>query len=420
MNNNLPNAQKLNHHIRKMSGRDEHEENRTATSLELLFDLTFVISFGFASSQFAHFIAEGHYANALIGFAFSSFAICWAWINFSWFASAYDTDDWVFRLMTMMQMTGVLIFALGIKPMFISLEHGHHIETKIIIFGYIIMRFSMVLQWLRAAKQDSKRRKTNLNYAIGILIAQIFWVATLFLNVKITTMMIISTFLILFELAIPILSERKTGGTPWHAHHISERYMLFAIIALGEGLVGTVASLSSNIEASGWSLDTILVGLGGTGLTFCVWWIYMMLPSAHILHSHRNRSFVWGYGQLITICSIVAIGAGLHVAAYFIAHEAHINSLATILSIAIPFGVFIVSIYLLYYHLVRSFDTLHIFLLSGTLFFILLSIFAAIQGINMAYCLIILNLAPIVTIIGYELFGHKYQANALIKNISPK
>ena len=44
--------------------------------------------------------------------------ISWAWINFSWFASAYDTDDWLFRLLTMVQMVGVLILALGLPAMF--------------------------------------------------------------------------------------------------------------------------------------------------------------------------------------------------------------------------------------------------------------------------------------------------------------
>ena len=51
--------------------------------------------------------------TSLIGFVFSVFAITWAWINFSWFASAYDTDDWVFRLLTLLQMVGVLVLALG-------------------------------------------------------------------------------------------------------------------------------------------------------------------------------------------------------------------------------------------------------------------------------------------------------------------
>ncbi|WP_319803870.1 low temperature requirement protein A [Dermacoccus barathri] len=33
-------------------------------------------------------------------FVFTSFGIIWAWINYSWFASAYDTDDWLYRLLT--------------------------------------------------------------------------------------------------------------------------------------------------------------------------------------------------------------------------------------------------------------------------------------------------------------------------------
>ena len=34
------------------------------------------------------------------------FAIWWAWVNYSWFASAYDTDDIIFRLLTFVVMTG--------------------------------------------------------------------------------------------------------------------------------------------------------------------------------------------------------------------------------------------------------------------------------------------------------------------------
>jgi low temperature requirement protein LtrA len=97
-----------------MSGRDPHEPHRTATPLELLFDLTFVIAFGVAAAQFAHALASDHVESGLISFAFATFAVSWAWINFSWFASAYDTDDWVYRLTTMLQMVGVLVLALGI------------------------------------------------------------------------------------------------------------------------------------------------------------------------------------------------------------------------------------------------------------------------------------------------------------------
>ncbi|MFY9921791.1 MAG: low temperature requirement protein A, partial [Mycobacterium sp.] len=71
------------HRVRKMSGRDPAEAHRAATPLELLFDLTFVIGFGIAASEFAHQLAEDHVGTGLASFVFATFSICWAWINFS-------------------------------------------------------------------------------------------------------------------------------------------------------------------------------------------------------------------------------------------------------------------------------------------------------------------------------------------------
>src|ERR1700710_509486 len=146
MNTTSVNPETLHHHLRRMTGRDPHEAHRVATPLELLFDLTFATAFSFASSQLAHALAEGHTTAALLGFAFASFAICWAWINFSWFCSAYDTDDWIFRLMTMIQMVGVLVLAIGLPRMFASIEHGVHLDNAIMVLGYVIMRVAMVCQ----------------------------------------------------------------------------------------------------------------------------------------------------------------------------------------------------------------------------------------------------------------------------------
>jgi hypothetical protein len=57
---------------------------------EPLYDLTFVVAFGVAAEQLAHLLAEGHFAAGLVGFVIAIFAVCWCWINYSWFASAYD------------------------------------------------------------------------------------------------------------------------------------------------------------------------------------------------------------------------------------------------------------------------------------------------------------------------------------------
>jgi hypothetical protein len=121
-----------------MSGRDPHEPHRVATPLELLFDLTFVIACGVAASEFARMLVSGHVGAGLAGFTFATFAVCWAWINFSWFASAYDTDDWVYRLTTMLQMVGVLILALGIPKVFSSIAAGEHVDNQVLVGGYVV------------------------------------------------------------------------------------------------------------------------------------------------------------------------------------------------------------------------------------------------------------------------------------------
>jgi len=151
--------------------------------------------------------------------------------------------------------------------------------------------------------------------------------------------MILGSVLALMEFAVPVFAERKDGGTPWHAGHIAERYSLFVLIGLGEGIVGTVAALSAAVAQQGWTLGAGLVGIAGTGLTFGMWWIYFLVPSAQLLREHRDRVFVWAAAQMIVVIAVVATGAGLHVAAYFIEHNARISLLATVLSVAVPVGV---------------------------------------------------------------------------------
>ena len=403
----------LHHHSRRMTGRDPGEVHRVATSLEQLFDLTFATCFSFAASQLALALSAGRYTAAWFGFGFASFAICWAWINFSWFASAYDTDDWIFRLVTMRQMVGVLVLAIGLPRMFASIERGEHLDNSIMVLGYVIMRVALVFQWLRAARQDPARRRACLTYAITISIAQIGWVWQIAVHFSTAAALILGSILALIELMGPVLAERQDGGTPWHAHHIAERHSSLAIMALGEGIVGTIAALSAVVEQQGWTVDATLVGVAGTALTFGMWWLYDLLPSAPILEAHRNRAFVWGIGQILIVTAIVATGAGLHVAAYFIEHQTQISPLATVLSVALPVGAFLGLTYALYYYLVRRFKAFQLWLLIGTLAVVTVTVTAALSGVSMARCLVVLALAPAVTVVGYEVLGYRHLANVL-------
>jgi low temperature requirement protein LtrA len=350
----------------------------------------------------------------VLGFAVASFCICWAWINFSWFASAYGTDDWIFWIATIAQTIGVLILGIGVPQMFASIEQGGHLENSVMVLGYIIMRVALVFQWLRAARQDGVRRRACLTYALLVSLAQVGWAAQIFVDFSGGVALTLICSLVLTELTGLVLAKRTDERSPWHAHHIAKRHGLFATVALGRGVVGMVAALSAVVEPQGWTWDAALVGMAGTGIAFGMWWVYFLLPSAPILHAHRNRAFAWGFGQMLIVTAIVATGAGLHVAATFVEGETRISSLATVLTVAVPIAVFLGLIYALYYHLMRAFDSFHLGLLSATAGVMAVALTAALSGIDVAVCLVILTLAPVVTVVGYEMRGYRRGAEALL------
>ena len=408
-------AAPLAHRVARMAGRDPDEDHRAATPLELLFDLTFVVAFGIAADELAHYLAEDHIRTSVLGFAFISFAISWAWINFSWFASAYDTDDWVFRLLTLVQMLGVLVLALGIADVFDSIDHADHVDNGVVVAGYVVMRVAMVAQWTRAARQDPERRPAAMTYVVTILVAQAGWVALAVAQTSVEAMFAWAGVLILVELAGPYLAETRKGGTPWHPHHIAERYGLLIIIALGEAILGTIAALGAIVgpEGQGWSVQAAVVGLAGVALTFGMWWIYFVVPCGEVLEHRRERSFGWGYGHIPLFASVVAAGAGLHVAAYLVEHHTELDAFDTLLTTAIPVGAYVLGIFLLYTYLSGTVDPFHYLLIALSAVVLGAAVAMAALDVAFEWCLLVVALVPWVTVIGYETVGHRHNARLL-------
>ncbi|MGH8965265.1 MAG: low temperature requirement protein A, partial [Actinomycetes bacterium] len=256
-------------------------------------------------------------------------------------------------------------------------------------------------------------RTTIERYVIGLVVVQLAWVGFLWAPHE----ALIPAFLVIAvaDFAVPGIAERA-GGTPWHPHHIAERYGLLVIITLGEGIIGTVASLSALVHGpAGWSVDAVLVTIAGTGLTFGMWWMYFTMPSGHVLRLHRERAFFWGYGHIVTFGALAAVGAGLHVAAFFLDHHTKIGAVGTVLSVAVPLAVFVLLLFALWTSLMRRGDLFHISLLLGTAAVLVLAVVLAEAGVSMAWCLVVLALAPVVTIVGYETLGHRHQEVVLTK-----
>jgi low temperature requirement protein LtrA len=146
--------------------------------------------------------------------------------------------------------------------------------------------------------------------------------------------------------------------------------------------------------------------------------MYFTVPAGEVLQVHRERGFPWGYGHMLIFGSIAATGAGLHVAASYIGHEAHIGAIATVITVAVPVGVFAFALFALYAYLVHSGDPFHIALLAGTAAVLALAVLLASAGLPMAVCLVVLMLAPLVTVVGYETVGHRHLDAALNRAIS--
>ena len=81
--------------------RSSDEEHRSATTLELFYDLCFVVAVAQASSELSHLVVERRFADAVTGYAAAFFGTWWAWVNYVWFASGHDSDDTVYRLLTL-------------------------------------------------------------------------------------------------------------------------------------------------------------------------------------------------------------------------------------------------------------------------------------------------------------------------------
>ncbi len=408
----------MSHRLVPMTGRDPHERHRAATPLELLFDLTFVVAFSQVSTQSAHYLELGEIGTALAGFAFAMFGATWAWINYSWLASAYDTDDIFFRVATLVEMVGVLVFALGIPPVFHSIAEGEHLDNSVIVAGYVVMRIAAIALWLRAARDDPARRRTCLAYATNIAIAQVFWIVLIFVNLPVWPTFAIAGALIVFELLGPFFAEKRFGATPWHPHHIAERYGLLVIIALGEVVLGTILTISAVVQEQGWSVEAGLLAFGGAALAFGLWWTYFVIPWGELLERNPARAFSFGYLHFFLFAAIVGIGAGLHVAAQVLSshgetqHGAADPSFA-VWAVAIPVLLYELMLFVIYALLVRRLDPFHIGLFAGSVAVLAVAIVAVRLGASLGWELMIVACSPAVIVVGYETVGWRHGSEML-------
>lgn len=336
--------------VKKMAPRSPTEPHRVSTPLELFFDLVFVVAVNFAASGLHHDLAENHIRHGVSSFLPIFFAIWLAWLNFTWFASAFDVDDVPYRVMVLVQMTGALVFAAGISRAFD--EH----DFKVCVAGYVIMRLALCGQWLRAALSDPAHRPAATRYAFGIAMLQVAWIVFAF--VLETYSWPVFLLLAILELLVPAWGERTTP-TPWHPHHIAERYGLFTIIVLGEAVLASSLAIQSVVDTRTFDGERAAIAVGAILTLYMMWWVYFDYNAPNILTRLRN-SFIWGYGHVFIWGAIAATGAGIGVSLDYATGHSELTRTQAQLTFAIPIAIFLIGLWA-FHDLTEEFTSLRRF-----------------------------------------------------------
>ncbi|MEV4687980.1 low temperature requirement protein A [Microbacterium sp. LWH3-1.2] len=318
----------------RMSARDRAAEHRVSTPLELLFDLVFVVAVSQASQNLHHLIAEDHVGQGVLAYLMVFFAIWWAWMNFTWFASAFDTDDWLYRVLTIVQMGGVLVLAAGVHDAMVELDF------LVVTWGYVIMRLALVAQWLRAAASDPDSRRTALRMALGVTAVQVLWVARIYLLDEAAQFW---TFFVLvaLELLVPVWGE-SSGRTAWHPHHIAERYGLFTLLLLGESLLASANAIIDALGEGEHVPELVTLAISGIVVTAGIWWVYFSREQQHRLKG-RQSAFRFGYLHYVIFASVGAVSAGVEVEIDEITGHTEISHEIAGLALTLPIAIVVTA-----------------------------------------------------------------------------
>jgi low temperature requirement protein LtrA len=418
--------EELRHRLRPMRGRDPHERDRTTTPIELLYDLTYVIAFGAAAEELAHQVAEGHVGAAVAAYLFAVFAITWAWLNFTWFSSAYGNDDALFRVATIVQMVGVVILIFGLPVSFERAAEGGSPNNTLLVVGYVVMRVPLIALWLRAARQDPGHRRVATAYAVMITAAQLGWVLTAVLPLPVAATVVALVLLALAEMVAPVVVERRWGLLPWNAGHLAERFSLLTLITLGEVIAATVAAVGALTGEEGWSIAAVVIVSSGLVLAAALWWAYFLVPSRVVLETWPDRIFAWRYAHLPMFGALAAVGAGLRVASDAV-EQGELGLVPVTLALAVPVLAVVVIIYLLWSILMRSYDLTHVPLLVLCLLplaaAVVVAVVAGAEGpldlerpgdlTALVGVIALVALSSVVEVVGHERVGYPHTVAAL-------
>ncbi|MGB8360467.1 MAG: low temperature requirement protein A, partial [Acidimicrobiia bacterium] len=234
----------------------EQEKKRSATWLELFYDLAFVVGVAVLSGRLLGAITGPTLASYFAYFAL----LWWLWASHTYYADRYDTDDLVYRLLATGQMLAVVVIAAALA--------GAETSTAAFAVGYAAARWLLVVMYWRAHRHVPDTRTLVRGYLVGFGTAAILWTAAIF--VPDAARFALWSIALAIDLATPWVMRREQAKVPLDVSHLPERFGLFTILVLGESISAVVTGLAH----TSWTGAPIVASAGAIGVATAFWWMY--------------------------------------------------------------------------------------------------------------------------------------------------
>jgi low temperature requirement protein LtrA len=273
-------------------------QGRKVTWFELFFDLVFVVAVAQLTGAYAH-----HFDwSGAAGSAFLLLAMWWCWLGHTFHATRFDQERRDQRVLGLAQILAVTAIGYGVADAF---------GERSVAFagGMAAFKLLLALAYLREWHWSGARGLIRA-YA-GLYGAQaVIWAASTALEPG--GRLSCWTMALLLDLVSPWWVARFTTRVSPHPEHLPERFGLFTIILLGEGMASVVHALDHGKELH---LHAVAAALGSAALTFLAWVGYFEITRAQrervVAHGNGGRDLrLWAYGHVPIYVGVVSLAAG--------------------------------------------------------------------------------------------------------------
>jgi len=275
-----------------------HAHGRKATWFELFFDLVFVVAVAQLSGAYAHHFDWSGAAASV----FLLLAMWWCWLGHTFHATRFDQQRPDQRLLGLAQILAVTIMAYGVSDAFGA-------RGQAFALGLAAFKVLLAVAYVR------ERRWRGANpliraYAALYLLQAALWAASAALPPS--QRLAFWGLALALDLASPWWVARHTTVVRPHPEHLPERFGLFTIILLGEGVASVVHALDHDTALHG---HAVAAALGGVALTFLTWLGYFEVTRAHderkVDGATGGRNLrVWAYGHAPIYMGVFSLAAG--------------------------------------------------------------------------------------------------------------